>query len=162
MAAKVGSFRHSFVERSKERLLSRKGYSEFGLNSSDGGDEPVKCLCFRWRTDAIINFWNGLQDTASRLFEMARSDPRKVYFAAKMGLSLAIVSLFIFLKEPLKDVSQYSIWAILTVVVVFEFSVGIDYNSYHSTQVAGLFLIDRMNFDFEFGNLVSWIWGLWN
>lgn len=124
MAAKVGSFRHSFVERSKERLLSRKGYSEFGLNSSDGGDEPVKCLCFRWRTDAIINFWNGLQDTASRLFEMARSDPRKVYFAAKMGLSLAIVSLFIFLKEPLKDVSQYSIWAILTVVVVFEFSVG--------------------------------------
>lgn len=126
MAARVGSFRHSFMERSKERLLSRKGYSEFGLNSSDGSDEGVKCLCFRWRTNAIINFWNGLQATAFKLFEMARSDPRKVFFAAKMGFSLAMVSLFIFLKEPLKEASQYSIWAILTVVVVFEFSVGID------------------------------------
>ena len=126
MAAKVGSFRHSFMERSKERLLSRKGYSEFGLNSLDGSDESVKCLCFRWRSDAIINYCNGLQATAGKLYEMARSDPRKVFFAAKMGMSLALVSLFIFLKEPLKDVSQYSIWAILTVVVVFEFSVGID------------------------------------
>ncbi|KAH9726342.1 Aluminum-activated malate transporter 9 [Citrus sinensis] len=49
MAAKIGSFRHSFAERSKERLLSRKGYSDFGLNSTDddGSEDGIKCRCFR-------------------------------------------------------------------------------------------------------------------
>ncbi|KAK9200319.1 hypothetical protein WN944_015516 [Citrus x changshan-huyou] len=44
MAAKIGSFRHSFAERSKERLLSRKGYSDFGLNSTDddGSEDGIK------------------------------------------------------------------------------------------------------------------------
>lgn len=129
MAGKIGSFRQSFAERSKERLLSRKGYSDFGLNGSDGGvgggDDGVKWRWFRKISDGITNLWTSLQETSANLYEMGRSDPRKLFFAMKMGLSLALVSLVIFLKEPLKEVSQYSIWAILTVVVVFEFSVGI-------------------------------------
>lgn len=128
MAAKVGSFRHSFLERSKERLLSRKEYSDFGMTDADGSDYGVKCRCFRSISDWVVNCWNGLQDVAVKLYEMGRSDPRKFVFAVKMGLSLALVSLVIFFKEPLADVSQYSIWAILTVVVVFEFSVGATLN----------------------------------
>ncbi|XP_015895669.3 aluminum-activated malate transporter 4 [Ziziphus jujuba] len=128
MAGKVGSLRHSFAERSKERLLPRKGYSDFGLNSSDGGDEEAKYRCFQSMSDGFSNFWNGLHELFLKLYEMGRSDPRKVFFAIKMGLSLAVVSLIIFFKEPLQDVSQYSIWAILTVVVVFEFSVGATLN----------------------------------
>lgn len=126
MAARVGSFRHSLLQKSKEKLLSRKGYSELGLGSSDGDeDDRVKCECFHSLSDKIIKFSIDFRDTATKFYEMGRSDPRKVYFAAKMGLALAIVSLLIFFKEPLKTASQYSIWAILTVVVVFEFSVGI-------------------------------------
>jgi hypothetical protein len=131
MAAKIGSFRHSFAERSKERLLSRKGYSELGLTSSDGGDDGVKCRCFRILSDGIANFWFGLRDISAKLYEMGWSDPRKFFFAAKMGLALALVSLVIFFKEPLKEVSQYSVWAILTVIVVFEFSVGISFDHVH-------------------------------
>ncbi|KAG6625822.1 aluminum-activated malate transporter 4-like isoform X1 [Carya illinoinensis] len=128
MAARIGSFRHSFAERSKERLLPRRGCSELGVNSSYSGDDGVKYRCFRNFSDGIVNFWTGMRETLAKLYEMGRSDPRKLLFAAKMGMSLSIVSLVIFFKEPLKDASQYSIWAILTVVVVFEFSVGATLN----------------------------------
>ncbi|XP_065880546.1 aluminum-activated malate transporter 4 [Euphorbia lathyris] len=128
MAAKVGSLRYNFAEKSKERLLSKKGYSDFGLNSSDSGGEAqdgvVKCGCFSSLSNTIIHFRNSVHDAFVELYDMGCYDPRKFLFAVKMGLSLALVSLVIFLKEPLHNVTQYSIWAILTVVVVFEFSVG--------------------------------------
>lgn len=125
MAAKIGSFRHSFAERSKERLLSRKGYSDFGINNSQCSEEEiVKCGWFGRMSEGFVNFCNNVPQVSVKLYKMGSSDPRKAYFAGKMGLSLAIVSLLIFFKEPLKGASQYSIWAILTVVLVFEFSIG--------------------------------------
>ena len=120
MAAKVGSFRHSFMERSKERLLSRKGYP--GGPDGRGGDRVKRW--FRTVSEGMGRFWHNLGEVFVQLYEMGRSDPRKVVFAAKMGLSLALISLLIFFKEPLKNIGQYSVWAVLTVVVVFEFSVG--------------------------------------
>ncbi|KAH9707452.1 Aluminum-activated malate transporter 4 [Citrus sinensis] len=103
MSAKIGSFRHSFAERSKERLLSRKGYSDFGLNSTDddASEDGIKCRCFRWISDGVINFWTNLQNIFIQFYDMGRKDPRKAVFAAKMGLSLALVSLVVFFKEPL-------------------------------------------------------------
>ncbi|KAI6693229.1 hypothetical protein NL676_020939 [Syzygium grande] len=85
MAAKIGSFGHSFFENSKERLLSRKGYSDFSLNSTDGSDYGVKCRCFRLSSNGIVNIWHWLQDIVVKLSEMGHSDPRKVIFAVKMG-----------------------------------------------------------------------------
>ncbi|PSS32912.1 Aluminum-activated malate transporter like [Actinidia chinensis var. chinensis] len=113
MAANIGLLSHSFSERSKERLLSRKDYSELGVGQSDRGSIR----------EMLTNLWTNVRDASIKAYEMGRSDPRKVIFAAKMGLSLALVSILIFFKE-LSFMSQYSIWAILTVVVVFEFSIG--------------------------------------
>jgi hypothetical protein len=116
MAGNAGSLRSSFLDRGKERLLPR---NEFGsYYSVRGGDGRIGC----W--EYVGNKLNEVRNVMVKLYEMGRSDPRKVIFAGKMGLTLAFVSILIFFKEPLNYMSQYSIWAILTVVVVFEFSIG--------------------------------------
>ncbi|CAN1851689.1 Aluminum-activated malate transporter 4 [Linum perenne] len=139
----TGSSNHNFQERSKERLLSGKWYSEFGFNSTyeeegarvrGGGGEKddnegkgcgMKCCrCFRWISDGIVGFYNGIPRVWAELYKMGSSDPRKVIFAIKMGVSLSTVSMLMIVREHLNDASQYSIWGIITVVVVFEFSVG--------------------------------------
>lgn len=126
MAANIGSLKHSFAERSKERLLSRKNYSELGFGRSNSADdEGSRFVCFSSLQEKFTEYKNDLQDGIIKAYEMGRSDPRKVIFAAKMGLALSFVSILIFFKEPLSYISKNSIWAILTVVVVFEFSIGI-------------------------------------
>nr|KYP69111.1 hypothetical protein KK1_008295 [Cajanus cajan] len=120
--ARVGSFRHSFLERSKEKLLSKK---DFNLINDDNADNPKRSFLDAL-SDRVVRLRDGSKDFASKLYEMGRNDRRKVVFAMKAGLSLAIVSLFIYIKE--EQLSKYSIWAILTVVVVFEFSIGATLN----------------------------------
>ncbi|KDP20105.1 hypothetical protein JCGZ_05874 [Jatropha curcas] len=124
MAAKMGSFRYTFAEK-RERLLSTKGYSEIGFpNIYEEQYNSRNCCSYRFWCDNVAGFCRSVQDVAIKAYEMGRSDPRKIVFAAKMGLALMLISMLIFLKEPIKELSRYSVWAVLTVVVVFEFSIG--------------------------------------
>lgn len=55
---------------------------------------------------------------------IAQDDPRRIIHSAKVGLALTLVSLFYYY-QPLYDNFGFSaMWAVMTVVVVFEFSVG--------------------------------------
>ncbi|KAJ6676945.1 ALUMINUM-ACTIVATED MALATE TRANSPORTER 10 [Salix viminalis] len=126
MARKMGSFRHSLLER-RERLLSTtKGYSEIVFpNIQEDLNESTRNWCsYRFFSDKIVGLGKQVQDFAYRGYHMGKSDPRKIVFSAKLGLALMLISLLIFLKEPIKELSQHFVWAILTVVVVFEFSIG--------------------------------------
>ncbi|KAL6175327.1 hypothetical protein ACLB2K_051968 [Fragaria x ananassa] len=129
MAAKMGSFKHSFQEK-RERLLSKR-YSEVGffpIEERDpyGSSGPSfrRCCSFRSVSDKVVGWCRTVQGVSRRAIKMGKSDPRKIVFSAKMGLALMLISLLIFLKEPFKQLSSHSVWAILTVVVVFEFSIG--------------------------------------
>ncbi|KAI4313317.1 hypothetical protein L6164_026305 [Bauhinia variegata] len=56
--------------------------------------------------------------------KVGREDPRRVIHSLKVGLALTLVSL-LYLMEPLfKGVGQNAMWAVMTVVVVMEFTAG--------------------------------------
>ncbi|KAI3727879.1 hypothetical protein L6452_16500 [Arctium lappa] len=59
-----------------------------------------------------------------KIWKVGHDDPRRVIHALKVGFSLTLVSL-LYLMEPLfKGVGQNAIWAVMTVVVVLEFTAG--------------------------------------
>ncbi|KAI3750951.1 hypothetical protein L2E82_21892 [Cichorium intybus] len=112
---------HNFTYKSKAWLLSRKGYSEYDyFNGSyrTTNDEDASLL------SKIKEWWDDVQVFLINFLERGRSDPRHFIFAAKSGLAYAIVSVLIFFKEPVNYISRYSIWAMLTVILIFEFSIG--------------------------------------
>ena len=113
---KMESPRHTFVGNNKEELLAFRGLGD--------DDEGSRCVCLTSVREKIKNCWISLQDFSGKAWEMGRSDPRKIIFGIKMGLALSIVTLLIFWRETYHDIGQYSIWAILTVIVMFEFSIG--------------------------------------
>ncbi|KAK4804058.1 hypothetical protein SAY86_003875 [Trapa natans] len=117
MAAKMGSLR--------EKLLSMRGGSEINFDDIESLEDRINCRCsYRCLVDGIVSSWQQLQDMVTKAVEMGRSDHRKIIFSVKMGLALMLISFLIYLKESLKEFSRYSVWAIITVVVVFEFSIG--------------------------------------
>jgi hypothetical protein len=60
---------------------------------------------------------------AAELRALSRADPRKPVFALKVSLALVLISLIGFLREP-REIVDHTMWAILTAVLVFEFSIG--------------------------------------
>ena len=61
---------------------------------------------------------------ARNIKKLAKDDPRRVTHSFKMALALTLVS-SVYYVRPLYDGFGISgMWAVLTVVVVFEFSVG--------------------------------------
>ncbi|XP_060195355.1 aluminum-activated malate transporter 8-like [Lycium barbarum] len=63
-------------------------------------------------------------EIAKNTKQIGSDDPRKVWHAFKVGLALSLVSLFYYTNPLFDNFDQPAMWAILTVVVVFEFSAG--------------------------------------
>uniref|UniRef100_A0A453PH97 Aluminum-activated malate transporter n=1 Tax=Aegilops tauschii subsp. strangulata TaxID=200361 RepID=A0A453PH97_AEGTS len=105
-------------QRTLRAALDQRGLAEPLLSSyrSDGHHEA--------RGDGPLRRAAGAVCAAGReLWTFSRNDPRKPVYAAKVATALALITLLVFLREP-SDIVSHSVWAILTVVVVFEFSIG--------------------------------------
>ncbi|KAG9147968.1 hypothetical protein Leryth_003554 [Lithospermum erythrorhizon] len=79
---------------------------------------------WRW----LMNLWgkitSPIKDLASDAKKLAKDDPRRVIHALKVGLAITIVSLFYYFDHLYDGFGVNAMWAVMTVVVVFEFSVG--------------------------------------
>ncbi|PHT33335.1 hypothetical protein CQW23_25135 [Capsicum baccatum] len=99
------------------------------LPHDHNNDDEIKnngcscCMCFTPLHERFTSFFNNIQDFAKKSIEMGKNDPRKIIFSLKMGFALSFVSLLIFWKKP-ADIAQFAIWAILTVLVMFEFTIA--------------------------------------
>ncbi|GAA0166539.1 hypothetical protein Leryth_010702 [Lithospermum erythrorhizon] len=63
-------------------------------------------------------------DIVKHIKKTANDDPRRVVHSFKVGLALTLVSLFYYFKPLYNNFGCSAMWAIMTVVVVFEYSVG--------------------------------------
>jgi uncharacterized membrane protein YccC len=59
-----------------------------------------------------------------KAWEMGRDDPRKAIHCLKVGIALTAVSLFYYMRPLYDGVGGNAMWAVMTVVVVFENTVG--------------------------------------
>ncbi|XP_060174582.1 aluminum-activated malate transporter 8 [Lycium barbarum] len=76
----------------------------------------------------LIGFPKKLKDKAIEIVKktkkIGKDDPRKIWHAFKVGLALTLISLFYYYRPLYDGFGQSAIWAVLTVVVVFEFTAG--------------------------------------
>ena len=68
-----------------------------------------------------------LVEVAKEAKKMGKDDPRKVTHSLKVGLALTLVSLYYYFQPFYDGFGVGAMWAVLTVVLVFEFSVGKSY-----------------------------------
>lgn len=73
---------------------------------------------------------------SSFLREKGQYDSIKLIHSIKVGISLVLVSLLYLLKPLYDQVGENAMWAIMTVVVVFEFFVGLSPSQTYSDFVS--------------------------
>ncbi|XP_021719958.1 aluminum-activated malate transporter 2-like [Chenopodium quinoa] len=67
---------------------------------------------------------NIVKEVTKCVLKIGQDDPRRVIHSMKVGLAVTLVSLFYYFQSIYQDLGTTALWAVLTVVVVFEFSVG--------------------------------------
>ncbi|WRX31787.1 Aluminum-activated malate transporter - like 10 [Theobroma cacao] len=96
-------------------------------NQENDGTLAARCHChchFHWFKTLPAKSRANVVRIAEKAKKIGNDDPRKVIHALKVGLAVTLVSLFYYF-EPLYDgFGVNAMWALLTTVIVFEFSVG--------------------------------------
>lgn len=63
-------------------------------------------------------------EIASRTKKLGQDDPRRITHSLKVGFAITLVSLFYYYQPLYDSFGASAMWAVMTVIVVFEFSVG--------------------------------------
>ncbi|KAA0039765.1 aluminum-activated malate transporter 10 [Cucumis melo var. makuwa] len=128
--------------------MASNGNLEWRVNMGDGTTEILRPQASFMKNIMmrIKDFiWGGLLLKAWKFLEkawgIANSEPKKVVHGLKVGLALTIVSIFYYMRPLYEGVGGNAMWAIMTVVVTFESTVGATFykcvNRVIGTSLAG-------------------------
>lgn len=79
---------------------------------------------WHWFKCLAEKLWSKMDDFVGRLIKLGKDDPKKIIHAIKVGLTITFVSIFYYFDPLFDGFGVSAMWAVLTVVVVFEYSVG--------------------------------------
>ncbi|KAA0055909.1 aluminum-activated malate transporter 2-like [Cucumis melo var. makuwa] len=91
---------------------------------NSNGYEGLLPLCLRWLKPIFAKLSNKAVKLATMTKKLAKDDSRRVVHAFKVGLAISLVSLLYYFKALYDGFGTSTMWAIVTVIVVVEFSVG--------------------------------------
>ncbi|KAK4431774.1 Aluminum-activated malate transporter 12 [Sesamum alatum] len=101
-----------------------------GIAMGFGGENPSydwkgKMEGLRKRSNVLIEETRRRTGSTWRtICRVGQDDPRRLVHSLKVGLSLTLVSLLYLLEPLFQGIGQSAIWAVMTVVVVLEFTAG--------------------------------------
>lgn len=77
-----------------------------------------------WLVACVVMLGSKVSGFAKRVWRIGADDPRRAVHGLKVGLALALVSVFYYTRPLYDGVGGAAMWAVMTVVVVFEYTVG--------------------------------------
>lgn len=84
--------------------------------------------CFMRVCNKITSFFKRLYENMIKFCleakKLGKDDPRRIYHSLKVGLAITVVSLFYYFQPIYDGFGVSAMWAVITVVVVFEYTVG--------------------------------------
>ncbi|PRQ41764.1 putative aluminum-activated malate transporter [Rosa chinensis] len=112
----------------QEKEMSR--VTEWRIRMADGSSEALApeagLACRAWL--ALKGLIMGLVLKVCNFFrkawDLGRNEPKKVIHCLKVGMALTVVSLFYYMRPLYEGMGGNAMWAVITVVVVFENTVG--------------------------------------
>ncbi|KAM3388760.1 hypothetical protein ACQJBY_011103 [Aegilops geniculata] len=106
------------------------GVPEWRVTVPEGASVTVEheaCRAARawaWMVSCVVVLGNKVSGFARRIWKIGADDPRRAVHGLKVGLALALVSVFYYTRPLYDGVGGAAMWAIMTVVVIFEYTVG--------------------------------------
>jgi hypothetical protein len=114
-----------------------------GANGGGRRDEQEHPGCWERVCSALDGLRQSVLGFAGKLAKIAREDPRRVAHALQVGLALTLVSVLYYVAPLFRGFGVSTLWAVLTVVVVTEYTVGtyVGPDYWAISTVAGIKLI---------------------
>ncbi|WJX73791.1 hypothetical protein P8452_57531 [Trifolium repens] len=89
--------------------------------------EPSSCVitkCWQCLMNLPSEFTTNVVNVILLLKKLGKDDPRRVIHSLKVALAITLVSTFYYFKPLYDSFGSSAMWAVITVIVVSEFSVG--------------------------------------